>query len=436
MFFTINTILYALAGALLILLTGSVFPPVKTFWIYNAILLIAIVADVLMTPKKNAFTIERNADRRLSLGAKNTIQIKITNHSRYRLKIKLKDEYPLRFESEESEMETVVDGRAFRRTSYDVAPTRRGEYKFGAVHVRIHGILGLAGRQLKYDIPEKVKVYPNVKEISTYQTLARKNRLLEAGLKPTRIYGVGTDFEFLREYQPDDEYRKINWKATARRSKLITAQYQVERSQNIMLVIEKGRMMLSRINKITKFDHAINSALLLAYVAMEKGDNVGLLVFSDGIHAYLPPKRGKRQLNMIIESLYNLEPQIVEPDYGKAIRYLSLKNRKRSLVIMFTDLIDTDVSKSVVVYGKALYPAHLPLCVAISDPELFKESEQYPSDRVTLYRKAVAEDLIHQREQVKKVLQRGGVETLDVPPDKLTPGLITRYLSIKARNRL
>jgi len=436
MFLAVRTIIYLLLGIFYIILFQKLLTPLGAIASYNVGFIIIAAIDYFLTPTTQRLRFVRVMDEKLSLGTDNKITFIVTNMSKVRIQIQIKDEYPQDFETDKKMLELTLKGHSNGEVHYSVKPTRRGAYMFGMLHVRVHGVLGILGRQFKVDLSRKIKVYPNIKEISRYKIMARKGRLIEAGLKPMRVYGVGTEFESLREYQPDDEYRKINWKATARRMKPVTSVYQNERSQNIFIMIEAGRMMTSRIDNISKLDYAINAALLLGYVAMEKGDNVGLMVFDEDIKVFVPCKRGKKQLHLIIESLYNQHPEMVEPDYGRAIRYLAMKNRKRSLVVFFTDLIDTDVSRAIVTYTRALYPAHLPLCVAISDPSLFEEARKTPEGVKDLYRKAVSEDLIRQREQVKTILERGGVLTLDVPPQKLTPALITRYLSIKARARL
>lgn len=436
MFLNKRTIYYTGMGILFVLIFHKFMGPYLSFALYNIGLAVIIFLDFFLTPGKDNLKITRSVEDKLWLGAKNEVKIKVKNLTPRKYSLEFKDEYPVDFEIDKRRISLKVDGFSESSASYNLISTRRGKYRFGSIHVRVHGVLGLAGRQMIVESEKSVKVYPNIREISSYKMLARKGHLLEAGLKPSRVYGVGTDFEYLREYVPDDEYRKINWKATARRFRLVTSQFQIERSQNIMVVIEAGRMMTSRIDKMSKMDHAINASVLLGYVAMEKGDNVGLMLFSSDIKTYIPPGRGKKQLNHIIEALYNQEAEMVEPDYKKAFKYLLLKNKKRSLVVIFTDLIDVEVSRAVVVYSRALYPVHLPLCVAVSDPGLEAEAEKYPDTISSLYQKAVAEDLIHQRMQVKSVLERGGVLTLDVSPDQLTPALIRRYLSIKARNKL
>jgi uncharacterized protein (DUF58 family) len=436
MFLSYRAILYAAAGLVFILLFHKLLSPAGAALVFNAGLIIIALIDYHLTPSAKNLRITRIIEDKLSLGTDNRVSFELSNLTGYQVKIQVKDDYPDSFEVDKKMLELNLKGQSGSEVHYSVKPSRRGAYTFGQVSVRVYSILGLLGRQFKVDLTRMIKVYPNIKEISRYKIIARKGRLIEAGLKPIRAYGMGTEFESLREYLPDDEFRKISWKATARRGKMVTSQYQNERSQNIFIVVEAGRMMTSRVNGISKLDYAMNAALLLGYVAMEKGDNVGMMVFSDEIKSFVPCKRGKKQLHLLIESLYNQEPELVEPDYGRAIRYLSAKNRKRSLVVIFTDLIDTDVSKAIVTYSRALYPTHLPLVVAISDPALYTEADKPASDISGVYHRAVAEDLIAQREQVKAALQKGGVMTLDVPPSKLTPSLVEKYLSIKARARL
>jgi uncharacterized protein (DUF58 family) len=436
LFLTWRVIAYAALGGVFILIFGGTLRPFGALALYNACLAAVIVIDLLATPGRKSFHIQRTVAGRLSLGAKNPITITAASLSPFPVSLHLKDEYPLSFDADTTLMKLSLKPHAESSACYQAVPSRRGEFSLGNIHVRSLGPLGLAGRQFTVPAQCTVKVYPNVRDISSYRLSSGKNRLLQAGLKPSRLFGAGTDFESLREYQPDDEFRKINWKATARRSRLVTSQYQAERSQNVMILIEAGRMMTTQVNKASKLDHAINAALILSYAAMEKGDNVGLMVFSSDVKSYLPPRRGKKQLSRMLESLYSVEPEMTEPDYGKAARFLAAKNRKRSLVIFFTDLIDPDVSSALVLHSRALYPAHLPLCVAISDPAINEETSQIPDNVTDVYRKATAEDLLRQREQVKTILEKGGVMTLDVPPYKLTPSLITKYLSIKAKNTL
>ncbi len=436
MFFTHLAALYSLLGVIFVFLFYNLLTPFGAVLLYNIIFLTVTIVDFLTIPHPREIKIKRIIGDKLSLGVENDVIFEIENKSPKTVKIQIKDEYPQKFSVNKKTLKTKIKGYQKIQISYKTTPYKRGEYTFGKTSIRLTGALQIIGRQFTLQWEKKVAVYPNLKEITHYRLLARKGHLPEAGLKPSKIYGIGTEFEYLREYQPDDEYRKINWKATARRGRLITSQYQTERSQNLIILIDAGRMMASMVGNMTKMDYAINATLLLSYVAIEKGDKVGLMVFSDEIKVFLPPKGTKKQIQTIVEALYKAEPKLVESDYRKAIEYMTLKNRKRSLVVLFTDLIDLNVSKALITYSKAFYPRHLPLCVTITDPNLLKTAEKYPQNITDLYKKAVAEDLIFHRQQVKSALHRFGVLTIDVPPNKLTPHLITQYLSIKSKNKL
>ena len=347
MFLTGRVILWAMGGIPFVLIFSGLLGPWGALSLYNGVLLLLILLDMFTCPGSQNIPITRHMEEKLSLGTANPVIIKLTNKSRAGVNVLVRDFFPSQLGELHSAIKIFLPPGESREIKYSVHPSRRGEYSLGPMSVRVSGLLGLGGRQFLMKDLHRVRVYPNIRGISNYRLLSRKNRLLREGMKPSRLPGAGTDFESLRDYVPGDEYRRINWKATARRSRLVASQYQAEKSQNIFVVIEAGRMMAADIEGLSRFDHAINSALLLSYVAMEKGDRVGLMVFADEILAYIPPKRGRKQLNRIIESLYGLEPRPVEADYRRGMGYLTARNRKRSLVVLYTDLVDEEVSRSV-----------------------------------------------------------------------------------------
>jgi uncharacterized protein (DUF58 family) len=264
------------------------------------------------------------------------------------------------------------------------------------------------------------------------------------GRKQHVQFGAGTEFSRLREYNTDDEFRRINWKATARRGKPIAAEYETERSQYIVSMIDTGRLMRPPVDDpstgvghgLAKLDYAINTALLLSYVATLKGDHVGLLTFADDVRTYLAPKRGKGQFYHMLEALYNIQFEPVEADYGQALAYLGVKHKRRSLVIMFTDLVTLDAAKPLIAHLARLAQRHLPLCVVISDPNITRLAAQPPRNSETVYQRAVAEMLLDERRVVLDTLNRSGVLTLDVPADKLTVSVINKYLELKGRGAI
>ena len=238
MFLTRNLIFWALGGIPFILLFGRLLGPWGAAVAYNCVLTGLVLLDFSICPSQKQVQITRQVEDKLSLGVTNPVLIEIKNAGRLRTKILVKDHFPGALGELPPPKTVLVPPGETRQVEYQLNPTRRGEYSFGPLSVRLLGVLGLAGRQFSLTEPRPVKVYPNVRGISTYRLLTRKNHLLEAGLKPSKILGTGTDFDSLRDYVPGDEYRKINWKATARRSRLVTSQYQVEKSQNVFIAIE------------------------------------------------------------------------------------------------------------------------------------------------------------------------------------------------------
>jgi len=330
-------------------------------------------------------------------------------------------------------MVVVVPPLSTATLKYILIPNHRGDYQFGSINYRYSCFLGLVKRQRKQEGADRVKVYPNLLAIRKYDLIHKRSHLLETGIKRSLLRGEGTNFESLRDYVPDDDIRWVDWKSTARHNHPISRNYQVERMQNLLLVIDAGRMMATRIGNLTKLDYAINASLLLGYVAIHQADQVGMLAFADDIISFLPPKN---KLNYLMEVLYPLEVKLCEPDYRKVSRFLSLKHRKRSLIVIFTDFSDTQSSSSLLSCISTLVPQHLPLMVTINDPELIKTSQIIPEESLSIYEKAVANQLLLEREELLNKLTQKGVLALDVPVEKLSVAVINKYLEVKSKGRL
>jgi len=430
-------------GVLLLLLAApmiaaSIWTP-ALLWAaggYLLLLLILFAIDWRQAKPVAQFEVERNHDNRLSLGAQNLIQLHVRNRNRRRVHIWVRDEPPDEFILDERIFTTDIQPRTTWTGQYQVQPLRRGDYTFGNVNLRWRGPLGLIVRQGKVDLSAPVKVYPNLLEVRRYDLLLKRNRLQELGLRHARLFGEGTEFERLREYSPDDEYRRIDWKATARRHRPITVEYQTERSQNVMVVLDIGRMMQSPVAHIAKLDYVINAALLLAYVVTGKGDKMGMMSFADNVGQYLRPRQGRGQFYRMLELLYAVEPQPVEPDYRQALTYLATKLRRRALVVIFTDLSGGISMQSLVSNVSVLAQRSLPLVVTISDPEVVSVSQQRPFNSLSVYQRAAAGQLLDERRLVLDQLQRQGVLTLDVPANQLSIAVINRYLELKAKTMI
>jgi uncharacterized protein (DUF58 family) len=398
-----------------------------------------LMADWRMTPDPRAWSLSRHHDERLSLAAPNRVAVLVTRRGNGpALPVFLRDDIPPSFgwEGDQRILTGVsVPGQPLELI-YTVRPPRRGDYRFGDLHLRWRSTLGFLLRQATFPAAAPVKVYPNLVDVRKYDLLLRRNRLWELGLRATRLLGRGSEFERLRDYSPDDDYRRINWQATARRGKPISVEFETERSQTVIALLDTGRMMRSPVGEVAKLDYAINAVLLLTYVAAQKGDRVGLLAFADKPHTWVAPRGGKVQFHRLLAQLYAVESQPVEPDYTAAIAYVATKQAKRSLVLLFSDLTGALYTQTLAAQLAHLQRRHLVLLVTLRDPTVQALARQPVDDSAALYGRTVAERLLEERQVTLGQLQRQGVLTLDVPADELSIAVINRYLELKAREAI
>ena len=405
--------------------------------LYDVVLIATAVADYLLSEGAGSFRAGREMEERLAMGAENEITIRITNRARRKISFIVKDEYPPEMElvSPREAQLTIPAGRS-RSWRYAVLPTARGKYDFGDTVVRFRTRFGLLWRQVTFSTSAEAKVYPDIREARKHEIYAHRNRRPEPGLRRMRIRGQGREFESLREFVIGDEIRHISWAATARRGKLITRQYTIERSQNIVVLLDTGRLMTARIGKLTKLDHAVNATLSIAYVAAAGGDNVGLVAFSRRVVSYLPPRRGRDQINRLMESLYGIEPEMIEPSYKRAFNFFSANCHRRSLVVILTDLVDREASAELLAHASQLIPRHLPLIITIGDTDLRELVRDRPASSADVYRQAVAEEILRQREEALMRIRHAGGLALDVPAGRLSLELVNKYLEVKERGML
>jgi len=405
--------------------------------LYDVALIVMAAVDYLISEKASAIRVERQMEERFAMGAENEVTIRIANRSRRKISFIVKDEYPSQMElnSPREAQLTIPSGRS-RSWSYSLLPTARGKYNFGNTVLRFKTRLGLLWRQTIYPTATDVKVYPDIREARKHEIYAHRNRRPEPGLRRMRVRGQGREFESLREFVIGDEIRHISWAATARRGKVITRQYTIERSQNIVVLLDTGRLMTARIGKLSKLDHAVNATLSIAYVAAAGGDNVGLVAFSRRVVSYLPPSRGRDQINRLMEALYSLEPQMIEPSYKRAFNFFGTNCKRRSLVVILTDLVDRDASAELLAHTSQLIPRHLPLIITIGDTDLRELVRARPAAAGDVYRQAVAEEILRQREEALMRIRHAGGLALDVPAGRLSLELVNKYLEVKERGLL
>jgi uncharacterized protein (DUF58 family) len=381
--------------------------------------------------------IEREPPRICSVGRANLVKVVISSVARRPLAVQVIDDCDPWLAIEGLPKTALVPAAGHAQITYHVRPGRRGLYELSDHHLRWPTRLGLWWRQLRVAATHPVRVYPDVHAVRSYELLARQsleNRLV----RTVRLRGGENEFEALRDYQRDDEYRAIDWKATARRQKLITRDYQQERNQSVLCMLDCGRLMTAETLGLSLLDHALNAVLMLSHVATRAGDQVGLLAFDSQVRAFLPPQGGRRAANRVIAASYDIHAQIVETDFEAAYGYLSQRLRKRSLVVLFTQVIDEVSARAVVRTVHGLGPRHLALCVLFRDESIDQMAEPRggsgkPAD---LYERAAAAETILWRDRLVRDLQEAGALVLHVSPRKLTPQVINRYLRIKAERLL
>ncbi|HEX5165419.1 MAG TPA: DUF58 domain-containing protein [Thermomicrobiales bacterium] len=399
-----------------------------------------VVLDAYRSPRAGQFEVERRHDPRLSLAEANPVDIEIrwnlpgmTGRPR---QLYVRDEAPVEIPNDGTLFDGTITPGGSWTGRYHLSPRRRGDYPFGAVVLRVASPLGLLFWQRRYELEDAARVYPNLRAIARYDLLARRGRLEEAGLRRTRRFGSGTEFERLRDYLPDDDYRRINWKATARRRQPVTVEYETERSQNLVLVLDTGRLMGTPVGRMQKLDYAVNAALMLAYVAMEMGDRTALLIFTDRTEGFVPLGRGKRQFQLLLDTLYKVETHPIEADPTRALNDLLRRQLRRSLIVVFTDVAESVEPTPLLLSLGQLARRHLPLCVMVSNPDITRLAVAPPSTSQAAYEKVIAQRLIDERRGFTDRLERRGTLVLDAPAEQLTTDLINRYLEIKAKTKL
>lgn len=403
---------------------------------WDVALALVAIFDAWLPPRPRDMVVTRHEKERFSLGAPTSVGWTLRNLSSYPARFEITDDLPPTFLPSEESVHGTLAPESHASVGYDVRPMERGLHRFRDMHLRIDSFFGLVKKQARLPADTAVKVYPNVASLARSELGGARAALFELGVRPTHSRGEGSDFESLRDYVIGDSPSDIAWKATARRGRAITRTYQVDRSQNVLVVLDCGRLMTTEVAGLSRLDHAINATLLLSYVTVKQGDTIGLLAFSDTVEAYVPPVRGKAALGRMSEALYRLEARPREASYERACEFLALRHRKRSLIVIVTDVVDNDASSALLAHAARFARRHLPLCVTLKNLDVERLATDEPSDEAAAYTQAVALDLLYRRRVALEHLRRSGVDVLDVDPRQLGPRVITRYLELKRRMRI
>jgi len=426
-------ILLALPVPALVLFPGR--PAAVLAAAYDVAIVLVAALSFLLSVRPRQIEVQRSLPEHLSLGAVNQVGWDIRNLSSSLLRFELTEDVPEAIQPETPSVAATIFPRASAELRYRVRPTCRGRHEFGDIFLRWHTPLGLLIRQKRIRARDAVKVYPNVANLARYELAAQRHRRTEIGLMPVRLRGRGGMFESLREYVAGDDLADVAWKASARHGRLITRNYETERSQNVLVVLDCGRLMVPEVDGLSRLDCAINASLLLSYVAMKQGDYIGLVAFSDRIEAYVPPVKGRAAMCRMNEALYRLEARLREPNYEQVCKFLALRHRKRSLIVILTDVIDKNASSMLLAYTARFARYHLPLCVTLRNLEVERLAAAEPQAVPDCFSKTVALQMLARRAEALARMRQAGVDVLDVDPRHLTPQLLNRYLQLKLRQR-
>lgn len=437
--FVFTKLFYLLLALALVLLALSWGRPWLA-WValaYNIALFTAAIVDSRLSRLPAGLRIYREFGSRFAMGAETEVRIQIQNASSRAITLRLKDEYPPQMILNGiREGQLCVDAQSSATLIYGVTPPRRGRFEFGYTVARFRSRWRLVWCDTLASEPATVKVYPNMRRAREAELKALGARSLASSHRKTSWRGEGREFESMRDYVRGDELRHISWTATARRGKLTTRQYQIERDQTILIALDAGRLMTARIEQETKLDSAVHATLSLFSAAARAGDNAGLVVFGRRIKSYLAPGRGRDHIEAALEALYAVEPEMIEPSYPHAFEFIAANSKRRALVILLTDLVDEEGSKELLTSLHLLRPRHLPLVVTIADRDLKAVVRDTPTTVHGLFTQSVAEEIIHHREAALRLVESVGGLALDVTAAALAPALLETYLRVKERGLL
>lgn len=432
---------YLVAAALALLAPLALLRPEATLvWIAaDVVWLLLLAGDGLRAARLRASDLEirRAAPPAFSAGRPLPVLYRWGNRTGRRLRLAVREELPAPLAFAGSDQRSLVlPPRGELREEVTIRPLHRGTGSAGLLYLRVLAPLGLAWRQLHYPLPWSVIVYPSFSGIPLRSIATATERRREAGHRSVRRLGEGRVFESLREWVPGDDTRTIDWKATARRGKVMARHYEDERRQRVLLVIDAGRMLTAEVEGRPRLESAIEAALHLAHSAVEHDDDVGVMIFADRVQRYLPPARGRRALRGILDALAAAEGRLVESNYPEAFATLAARNRKRAFAVLFTDVIDRTASDALLAHAGTLRPRHLPLAVTLRDTALDRLATRRPDSTGEAFERAAAEELLQARADALAEMRRGGLLVLDVPPAGAAAAVVASYDRLKRQGRI
>jgi len=402
----------------------------------DLLVLSLLILDLTTLTAPGGIRVYRKMLRSASLGGTHQVQLFVENLGNRHHRVLIKDDCPDSMIADPESQEAILEPRKRLELAYELKPSRRGVFHFEKIYMGLQSKLGLWSRFVDRENKSDLLVYPNMHQLKEYAHLARTNRLNLIGVRKTRKVGQDNNFERLRDYNQDDNYKHIDWRATARRQKITVKQFQQDQSQRIVFLLDCGRMMTNEHNGMSLLDYAMNSILMMSYVALNQGDSVGLLCFSDKVEKYVPLRGGPRQMNHMLHGLFDRYPKFKQSNYDEAFLYFSNHCRRRTLVVLISNVIDDISATQITDYLSSLSPRHLPILCLMRDRSVFELADNPALDDSVLFRSGAAANLLLWRHDILKKVADTGTLVVDAFPDQLTAPLINRYLEVKAKHLL
>jgi uncharacterized protein (DUF58 family) len=398
------------------------------------LLVVAVLADsLLIYGKKDGFDANRVMAERFSLGDENKILLQLSNRYGFPVGISVIDEIPYQFQERNWIRKKQIEAGGHAEIEYTLRPLARGEYTFHDINVYVHAPLQLVKRRYIFPHHHTIKVYPSYIQMRRYRLLAVANKLEEAGVKRLQKIGHSMEFDHIKEYVRGDDYRTINWKATARKEGVMVNNFTDERSQQIYCLINKGRVMKMPFNGLTLLDHAVNASLVLSNVALVKQDRAGLITFGENLDAFLLADKKPTQMNLVLETLYRQQTQFLEPDYEKLFSVIRNRITHRSLLVLFTNFESMEGLKRELPALKRIARYHLLLVVFFENSELKSLVENRSHSIEDIYIKTIAEKFSFEKRLMVKELHMNGIPSILTTPENLTVNTVNKYLELKNR---
>lgn len=398
------------------------------------LILLCLLDIFLLFGGKGRLQAERYCAERFSNGDDNEVRIRIESSYPIALQLEIRDEVPDIFQFRELMFRLQMHSNESKVVSYQLHPVERGEYLFGLVNLMASSRIGLISRKFKTGKEQTVKVYPSYLRLRQYELIAISHKLTDSGMKHVRKIGQQLELEHIKEYVKGDDYRTINWKATARRNQLMVNVFQDERSQNIYSLIDKGRTMQSASEGLTLLDYSINASLALSYISMSRGDKAGLLTFERSYDTILPASRHGKQMNAILDSLYKQKTSFAESDFSALYACVKTRITQRSLLVVYSNFDTVKAMQRQLTYLRMLSKHHTVVVVFFENTELNELKAKLPANKLETYEKVIAEKLLNEKQHIIKRLRQNNIISILTRPQDLTANVINKYLELKARN--